>query len=86
MARKKLREETYDTACGLHGLGLLDAERMREFDTSRLSALKPSGNTDINRLQLRAKTNQFALATYVNTSVSTVQKGKAATRSRAGQR
>jgi DNA-binding transcriptional regulator YiaG len=54
----RLREEMYDTARGLHDLGLVDAQTLREFDASRLPALKPYGAADIKRLRLKAKTSQ----------------------------
>ena len=74
MANKRFREELNDTTRGLHDLGVVDAETLREFDASRLSALKPYGATDIKRLRLKAKTSQSVFAAYLNTSVSTVQK------------
>lgn len=51
MANKRLREEMYDTARGLHDLGLVTAQTLREFDASRLPALKPFGAADIKRLR-----------------------------------
>lgn len=74
MANKRLREAIYETARGLHDLGLADGETLREFDASRLPALKPYGAADIKRLRLQAKTSQSVFAAYLNTSVSTVQK------------
>lgn len=55
MANKRPREEMYDTACGLHDLGLVDAETLRKFESSRLPALKRYGTADIKRLRLKAK-------------------------------
>ena len=40
MANKRLREEMFDSARGLHDLGLVSAETLREFDVSRMAALK----------------------------------------------
>ena len=37
---KRNREEVCETARGLHELGLVDGETLREFDASRLPALK----------------------------------------------
>ena len=74
MANKRLREAIYETARGLHDLGLVDGETLREFDASRLPVLKPYGAADIKRLRLQAKTSQSVFAAYLNTSVSTVQK------------
>lgn len=51
MANKRLREEMYDTVRGLHDLGLVTAQTLREFDASRLPALKPFGAADIKRLR-----------------------------------
>jgi putative transcriptional regulator len=74
MAKRRLRQEVYDTAHGLQDLGLVDAETMREFDKSRLPELKQYGAADIKRLRLKAKTSQSVFAAHLNTSVSTVQK------------
>lgn len=40
MASKRLREEMFETARGLRDLGLVDGKTLREFDVSRLPALK----------------------------------------------
>jgi hypothetical protein len=40
MANRRLREEMFDTARGLHDLGLVGAESLLQFDASRLPALK----------------------------------------------
>ncbi len=74
MAKKRLREELYETARGLYDLGVVDAETLREFDASRLRPLKPFRPADIKRLRLKAKASQAVFAAYLNTSVSTVQK------------
>ena len=74
MANKKLREAMHETARGLHDLGLVDRETLREFDASRLPTLKPYSAADIKRLRLKAKTSQSVFAAYLNTSFSTVQK------------
>lgn len=64
----------YETARGLHDLGLVNTETLREFDASRLPKLKRFAATDIKRSRLKAKTSQAVFAAYLNTSVSTVQK------------
>ena len=74
MANKRLREEMFETARGLHDLGLVDAKTLREFDASRLPELKPYAAAEIKRLRLKVKTSQAVFAAYLNTSVSTVQK------------
>ncbi len=74
MANIRLREEMFDSARGLHDLGLVGAETLREFDVSRMAALKPYGAAGIKRLRLKAKTSQSVFAAYLHTSVSTVQK------------
>ena len=74
MAKKRLRNEMFETARDLYDLGVLDAQTMREFDALRLPALKPFQPEDIKRLRLKVKTSQALFAAYLNTSVSTVQK------------
>ena len=74
ITNKRLREEMYQTARGLHDLGLVGSKTLREFDASRLPKLKPYGAADIKCLRLKSKTSQSVFAAYLNTSVSTVQK------------
>ena len=74
MANKRLREAIYETARGLHDLGLADGETLREFDASRLPVLKPYGAADIKRLRLKAKTSQSVFSANLSTSVYTVRK------------
>lgn len=74
MANKRLRKELGDTARRLRELGLVAAETLREFEASRLPALKRYGAADIKRPRLKAKTSQSVFAAYLNTSLSTVQK------------
>ena len=61
-----------ETVRGLHDVGLVGAETLREFDASHLLELKPYGAADIKRLRLKAKTSQSVFAAYLNISVSTV--------------
>lgn len=36
MANKRLREEMFETASGLHGLGVMSKQTLRKFDVARL--------------------------------------------------
>jgi len=74
MANKRLRDEMFETARGLHELGVMDMETLREFDAARLPPLKPFAAGEIKRLRLKTRTSQSVFAAYLNTSVSTVQK------------
>ena len=74
MANKRLREEMFETAGGLHDLGVIGTQTLREFDAARLPPLKPYAAVEIKRLRLKTKASQAVFAAYLNTSVSTVQK------------
>jgi len=64
----------YETACGLHGAGLIDRRRMREFDALCHIDVQEMPPQRIRALRERARLSQAVFAAVLNTSVSTVQK------------
>ena len=86
MANKRLREEMYDTARGLHDLGLVGGETLREFDVSRLPALKPYGAADIKRLRPKSKKSVNPYLPLVSIpAYQRCRNGKSATTNRVGR-
>ena len=53
----------------------MDTITLREFDALCLPAVKHLDAADIRRLRRRYKVSQAVFAAYLNTSLSTVQKG-----------
>jgi putative transcriptional regulator len=74
MAKRRLRNEMREMARGLYELGAIDGKTMREFKSFRVEEPKSYSAYEIKRLRLREKASQAVFATYLNTSVSTVQK------------
>lgn len=70
----RLLKTIHETARGLHDIGLIDAQTMREFDATCLPPVKPYTARQIKNLRLRCKASQAVFAAYLNTSPSTVQK------------
>lgn len=72
--RSRILSEMYETACGLHGAGLIDRRRMREFDALCHIDVQEMPPQRIRALRERARLSQAVFAAVLNTSVSTVQK------------
>jgi len=72
--KSRLLEEMYETARGLHEIGLIDKRRMREFDTLCKLDIEPLSPQQIKSLRKRLHVSQAVFAALLNTSVSTVQK------------
>jgi putative transcriptional regulator len=65
-ARSHLAGAIYETAAGLHRIGLLDKATMREFDASCLTQVKPLSPRQIVALRRREGVSQGVLAHYLN--------------------
>ena len=57
-ARSHLAEAIHETAAGLHRIGLLDKETMREFDASCLTPVRPLSPKQIVALRRRERVSQ----------------------------
>src|SRR6266702_6141867 len=64
--RSRLSEAIHETATGLHRVGLLDKETMREFDASCLTAVEPLSAREIVALREREGVSQGVFAHYLN--------------------
>ncbi len=71
---KKLSKALYETAKGLHDIGLMDTQTMRGFDKLVLPEVKCYTPAEIQKLRKRNHASQAVFAAYLNTTLSTVQK------------
>jgi len=72
--RKPILDVIHESAKELRDAGVMNAQTMREFDALCLPPVKNYTATQIKRIRARSKTSQSVFATYLNTTVSTVQK------------
>ncbi len=71
---KHLADVLHETADGLHRIGLMDEQTMREFDALILPKIKQYTPAQIKKLRKRNHASQAVFAAYLNTTVSTIQK------------
>jgi putative transcriptional regulator len=64
--RSRLSAAIHETAAGLHRVGLMDKETMREFDASCLTAVEPLSAKEIAVIRSRAGVSQGVFAHYLN--------------------
>ncbi len=62
----RLSAAIHETAAGLHRIGLMDKETMREFDASCLTAIEPLSAKEIAAIRRRAGVSQGVFAHYLN--------------------
>lgn len=68
----RMIKEALETMRGLHEIGAVDKQTMRDFETQ---CLPPAYTTEtIKRLRENLHVSQAVFAAYMNASVSTVQK------------
>jgi len=73
----RILAETYETAEGLHGVGLISKRRMGEFKVLCSLDVDPMPPLKIKALREQAHLSQAVFAAVLNTSVSTIQKWEA---------
>jgi putative transcriptional regulator len=64
--RSRLSTAIHETAAGLHRIGLMDKETMREFDASCLTSVEPLSAKEILAIRLRSGVSQGVFAHYLN--------------------
>src|ERR1700676_4584678 len=64
--RSRLSAAIHETAAGLHRIGLMDKETMRQFDASCLTAVEPLSPKEIAAIRRRAGVSQGVFAHYLN--------------------
>lgn len=79
-ALSPILEAVHETARDLHEAGIIDTQRMREYDTLCLAPVQDFSGDRIRALRERNHISQTALATLLNTRVSTVRQWEAGAR------
>ena len=76
VAKRKSRilREVHEMASDMHGIGLIDKRRMREFDALCRLDIEEFEPQKIKAMRQKARVSQAVFAAVLNTSVSTVQK------------
>ncbi len=72
--KKTILETVHETVKGLHQIGLVETQTMREFDAMCLTPIKELTPKEIQKLRLREKVSQPVFAEYLNATPSTVKK------------
>lgn len=72
--RKEIREMMLETYEGFYKAGAVDKITLKQVRAMCLPEVKPFPPRAIIRLRHKLKLSQLALASFINTSVSTVQK------------
>jgi len=72
--RNRILTEVREMASELHGIGLIDKRRMREFDALCRLDVEEFAPQKIKALRQKERISQAVFAAVLNTSVSTVQK------------
>ena len=71
---KSILDSVHETASDLNKAGVMSEMTMREFDALCLPEVKNLSAAQIKRLRQKEKASQGVFASYLNTSLSTVQK------------
>ena len=72
--RSKALGALHETVQGLHRLGLVDTQTMREFDASCLTPVEKLSPKQIAALRRRAGVSQAVFASYLNVTTGLVSK------------
>ena len=72
--KNSIRDMVLETVEGLYRTGTVDEITLKEVKALCLPEVKPYAPHAITRLRRKLKLSQAALAGFINTSVSTVQK------------
>lgn len=74
---KSILDVVHESAKNMHGIGLVDKQTMREFDSLCLPKVTDYTSNQIKKIRLDNKASQAVFAMYLNTSVETVRKWEA---------
>lgn len=69
----RILKAVHETARDLHGAGLIDKRRMKEYDALCLDPVPNYSSAKIRALRGRHKLSQAVFASVLNTSLSTVR-------------
>lgn len=71
--KSPILDAVHSTATDLHALGFIDQRKMRKFDVLCLAPIADYDSEKIRSLRERYQLSQAALASMLNTSLSTVR-------------
>jgi putative transcriptional regulator len=74
---KSILKTAHDAAQGLHDLGLVNKQTMREFDELCLPEVQLFSANQIKKIREESNLSQAVFARFMNTSVETVKKWEA---------
>lgn len=74
--RSRLSAAIHETAAGMHRIGLIDKETMRDFDASCLTAVKPLSAREMVAIRKRAGVSQGVFAHYLNVKPKLISEWK----------
>jgi len=72
--KSRLMAAIHETAEDLHGVGLMPARTLREFDALCLTPVQPLTPQEIRALRTREDASQAVFARYLNVSTGLVSK------------
>lgn len=72
--KSRIIEEMFETAEGLHRIGLIDRRRMKEYEALKNLSVEKISPENIKTLREKEQVSQAVFAEILNISVSTVQK------------
>jgi len=70
--RSDALQAAHETAAGLHRIGLMDAQTMREFDASCLTPVEKLSANQIAEVRKKAGVSQAVFASYLNVTTGLV--------------
>ncbi|MBS0359390.1 MAG: helix-turn-helix domain-containing protein [Proteobacteria bacterium] len=82
--RGSIRNSILNTVNDLYKQGVVNEITLRDIESLCLDQIKPYSPTAIKKLRRRLRLSQAALAKFLNTSVSTIQKWEAGAKKPSG--
>ncbi len=74
MVKSRILQEIHSTAEGLHKIGAISTVTIRDYDKICLTPVHELNPQEIKNLRERENVSQAIFASFLNTSLSTVQK------------
>lgn len=72
--KSKILESIYESAKGMHEIGVMDALTMRKFESLCKNPVHELSPQEIKQIRLKAKVSQPVFAWYLNVKPTTVKK------------
>ncbi|MBS1996951.1 MAG: DNA-binding transcriptional regulator [Cyanobacteria bacterium SZAS LIN-2] len=72
--QSRILDAVHEAAADLHGIGIIDQQTMREFDSFCLPEVPNYSPRQIKAIRSRCKASQAVFARYLNIATSSLQK------------